>query len=96
MATFLRPDEIGDVTTVFYVKQDETINIDNGCFEFYEDLKEDPLWFQKPILEQRADVERLASQKLAQINAGIVPLMPDMPPPVQPDVQIRDVNVSGQ
>jgi len=25
-----------------------------------------------------------------------VPLMPDMPPPVQPDVQIRDVNVSGQ
>lgn len=40
---FLRPDEIGDVTTVFYVKQDETININNGCFEFYEDLNEDPL-----------------------------------------------------
>ena len=40
---FLRPDEIGDVTTVLYFKHDETINMDNGCFEFYENLKEDPL-----------------------------------------------------
>lgn len=40
---FLKKEEIGDVTTVLYIKQDETIGIDNGCFEFYEDLKENPL-----------------------------------------------------
>lgn len=40
---FLDPDEIGDVTTVFYPYVDESINVNNGCFEIYEPLKEHPL-----------------------------------------------------
>jgi hypothetical protein len=76
-------------------KQDYILSVNLPAF-VSQLTQEDPFWFQKPILEQRADVERLAAQKLNQINAGIVPLMPDMPPPVQPDVQIRDVNVSGK
>lgn len=40
---FLRPAEIGDVTTVLYFKHDSSINIDNGCFELYDFDKENPL-----------------------------------------------------
>ncbi|NDC94713.1 hypothetical protein EB118_09025 [bacterium] len=52
--------------------------------------QENPIWFQKTILEQRADVERLAKEKVREINSGIVPIMPDMP---QPQVDIRSVDV---
>jgi hypothetical protein len=50
--------------------------------------QEDPVWFQKPIMEQRADVERLAREKMVKINASIVPIMPQEPP-----VQIRDEDI---
>jgi hypothetical protein len=35
-----------------------------------------PEWVKKSLEEQRSDVERLAEVKLAEINAGLVPLMP--------------------
>lgn len=34
-----------------------------------------PEWMKKSLEEQRLDVERLAADKLAEINAGLVPLM---------------------
>lgn len=52
--------------------------------------QENPTWFQKPILEQREDVERLAKEKLMQINASIVPIMPDMP---EPQIEYREEDI---
>lgn len=36
----------------------------------------DPMWFKKDLTQQRADVMQMAVEKNAQINAGIVPIMP--------------------
>jgi hypothetical protein len=35
-----------------------------------------PEWVKKPLEEQRKDVDALADAKLAEINSGLVPLMP--------------------
>lgn len=40
-------------------------------------VDEDATWYDKPVQVQRADVYALAAQKLVQIQAGIVPLMPE-------------------
>ena len=41
--------------------------------------QQDPTWFQKDINAQRMDVEMMAREKLARINVGIIPLMPQQP-----------------
>lgn len=68
-------------------KEDYVLSVNLPAF-ISQLSQEDPYWFQKPILEQRADVERMANEKLLQINAGMVPLMPQEPP-----VEIRQVDV---
>lgn len=40
-------------------------------------VDEDASWYDKPVQVQRADVYALAAVKLAQIQAGIVPIMPE-------------------
>jgi hypothetical protein len=73
-------------------KQDYILSVNLPAF-VSQLTQEDPFWFQKPILEQRADVERLAAQKLVQINASMVPLMPDMSALTPPEVQIREEGI---
>lgn len=70
-------------------KEDYVLSVNLPAF-ISQLSQEDPLWFQKPIVQQRADVQRLAKEKLAVINAGMVPLMPDMP---QPQIELRSVDV---
>ena len=40
-------------------------------------VDKDASWYDKPTQVQRADVYALAAEKLAQIRAGIIPLMPE-------------------
>ena len=40
-------------------------------------VEEDASWYDKPFAIQRAEVYALAAEKLAQIQAGIVPIMPE-------------------
>lgn len=39
-------------------------------------IDENPDWASKEMKEQRADVTRMAEEKLAEINKGLVPIMP--------------------
>jgi hypothetical protein len=70
-------------------KEDYVLSVNLPAF-VSQLTQEDPTWFQKPILEQRADVERLAKEKLVKINSGIVPIMPDMS---APEVEIRSEDI---
>jgi hypothetical protein len=54
--------------------------------------QQDPTWFQKDINLQRVDVEMMAKEKLARINAGIIPLMAQQPPP---EVRLSSVDVQS-
>jgi hypothetical protein len=40
-------------------------------------IDEDAMWYDKPVQIQRADVYALAAAKMMQIQAGLVPLMPE-------------------
>jgi hypothetical protein len=51
-------------------------------------VDEDAGWYDKPVQQQRADVYALAAIKMAQIQAGLVPLMDDVDDTSSPDDQV--------
>jgi hypothetical protein len=40
-------------------------------------VAQDAMWYEKPIEQQRADVNALATIKVAEIRQSIVPIMPE-------------------